>query len=250
MMTDGLLDYVPPDGLLDEKRILITGAADGIGRAVARSFASYGASLVLLDKKQYGLETLYDEITGAGDPEPVLTVQDLMQLDHGRAAQISAGIAHDLGGLDGLLHNAGELTGLTPMHSLDEESWQRTLQVNLHAPWILTQSLLPLLRRSESASILFTSARPGRQGEAYWGAYAVAYGGVEVLARTWADELEKNTAIRVNTIDPGPVHTAMRRRSFPGEVKGAARAPEEITAAYLYLMGDDSMDVRGRALAI
>ncbi len=249
-MMDRLLDYAPPATLLHDKRILVTGAASGIGRAVARSFAGHGASLVLLDKKMRGLETLYDEITGAGDPEPVLTVQDLMQLDHERAMQISAGIEHDLGGLDGLLHNAGELTALTPLHSLDEDSWRRTFHVNLQAPWILTQSLLPLLRRSESASVLFTSASPGRRGEAYWGAYAVAYGGVEILAQTWADELEENTAIRVNTIDPGPVNTAMRRQSFPGEVKGTARLPEDITAAYLYLMGDDSRGIRGQALTI
>lgn len=245
-----LLDYIAPAGLLRDKRILVTGAAGGIGRAVARSFADHGARLVLLDKKARGLETLYDEITAAGGPEPVLTVQDLMQLDPERAGQIGAGIEHDLGGLDGLLHNAGELTGLTPMHSVEPDSWQRTLQVDLIAPWLLTRSLLPLLRQSESASVLFTSAAPGRQGQAYWGAYGVAYGGVEILAQTWADELEQNTTIRINTIDPGPVHTAMRRESFPGEVRGAARAPEDITAAYLYLMGDDSREIRGQALSV
>jgi len=249
-MTSNLLDYEPPRRLLSNKRILVTGAAEGIGRAVALSFADHGASLVLLDKKARGLETLYDEIVAAGGTEPILSVQDLVQLDDDRALQLGAGVEHDLGGLDGLLHNAGVLTGLTPLHSVDIDSWRQTFQVNLIAPWILTRSLLPLLRRSESASVLFTSAGPGRRGEAYWGAYAAAYGGVETLARTWADELEENTSIRFNTIDPGPVHTAMRRESFPGELKGASRSPQDITVAYLYLMGDDSKQVRGQALTI
>ena len=101
-----------------------------------------------------------------------------------------------------------------------------------------------------SASIVFTSAAAGRRGEAYWGAYGVAYGGIEGLSRTWADEVEANTSIRFNTIDPGAVDTPMRRESFPGEVKGAARSPDNVTAAYLYLMGDDSREVRGQAISL
>lgn len=249
-MIDNLLDYDPPADVLKDKRILITGAADGIGRAVSKSFAIHGASLILLDKKTRKLETLYDDIVAAGAPEPALVVQDLMDLDHESALQIGAGIEHDFHGLDGLLHNAGQLKGLTPMHSVDNESWQQTLQVNLNAPWVLTQVLLPLMKRSAAASILFTSAHTGRRGQAYWGAYAVAYGGIEVLAQAWAEEVEQNTAIRINTIDPGPVQTSMRRLSFPGEVQGTVRAPAEITAAYLYLMADDSRHVRGQALTI
>jgi len=249
-MIENLLDYAPPANILENKRILITGAADGIGRAVAQSFASHGASLILLDRKSRKLETLYDEIVAAGGLEPTLVLQDLMDMDFQSALQISAGIELDFHNLDGLLHNAGHLAGLTPMHSVDMDSWHKTLQVNLNAPRILTQVLFPLLKRSEAAAILFTTADSGRRGQAYWGAYAVAYGGIEILAQTWADEVEQNTALRINTIDPGPVRTEMRRRAFPGEIPEAVRAPEDITAAYLYLMGDDSRHVRGRALRI
>ncbi len=249
-MIDNLLDYDPPADVLKDKRILITGAADGIGRAVSKSFAIHGARLILLDKKTRKLETLYDDIVATGAPKPALVVQDLMDLDHESALQIGAGIEHDFQGLDGLLHNAGQLKGLTPMHSVDNKTWQQTLQVNLNAPWVLTQVMFPLMKRSAAASILFTSAHTGRRGQAYWGAYAVAYGGLEILAQAWADEVEQNTAIRINTIDPGPVQTSMRRLSHPGEVSGTVRAPAAITAAYLYLMGDDSRHVRGQALTI
>lgn len=249
-MLEHLLDYAPPTDLLIDKVILVTGAADGIGRAVSRGFARFGASTILLDKKSRKLETLYDEIISNGWPEPTLLVQDLNQLDTGRAFEISAGIEHDFQRLDGLLHNAAFLSVLTPMHSVDLASWQQTLQVNLTAPHLLTQAVFPLLKQSSSASIIFTSASAGRRGRAYWGAYAVAYGGIEVMAQIWAQELEQNTAIRVNTLDPGAVQTAMRRLAYPGETATSTRTPEDIVNAFVYLMGDDSKHIRGQAITI
>lgn len=249
-MLEDLLDYDPPIDLLKDKVILVTGAADGIGRAISKSFACFGASIILLDKKSRKLETLYDEIVSNNWPEPTLVVQDLNQLDTDIAFGISAGIEHDFHRLDGLVHNAAFLSMLTPMHSLDLASWQQTLQINLAAPYLLTQAVYPLLKRSGAASIIFTSARVGRRGQAYWGAYAVAYGGIEVMAQIWADELEHNTAIRVNTLDPGAVQTALRKLAYPGETTSAIRSPEDIVNAYLYLMGDDSKHIRGQAVTV
>ena len=120
----------------------------------------------------------------------------------------------------------------------------------LTAPYLLTRALFPLLKESGAASILFTSAAVGRHGHAYWGAYGAAYGGIEILARTWADELEQNSALRVNTIDPGPVRTRMRNLAYPGEIPTSVRPAEEIVNAYLYLMGDDSKQVRGQCLTV
>lgn len=249
-MLDNLLSYKPPADLLKDRVVFVTGAADGIGRAVSKSFAQHGASTILLDKKSRKLETLYDEIVGNDWPEPTLVVQDLNELDPRRALEIGAGVEHDFHRLDGLLHNAGHLSALTPLHSIDPAVWQQTMQVNLTAPYILTQALFPLLRKSSSASIVFTSADVGRHGRAYWGAYAVAYGGIETLAQTWADELEQNTTIRVNTIDPGAVQTSMRNLAYPGEIASSNRSPEDIVNAYLFLMGNDSEHIRGQALTI
>ncbi len=249
-MVEHLLDYQPPIDLLQDKIILVTGAADGIGRQVAKGFARFGAETILLDKKSRKLETLYDEIVSNDWPEPTLVVQDLNQLDTARAFEIGAGVEHDFRHLDGLLHNAAYLSMLTPMHSLEATSWQQTLQVNLTAPFLLTQALFPLLKRASSASIIFSSAAVGRRGRAYWGAYAVACGGIEVMAQTWADEVEENTAIRVNTLDPGAVRTGMRKLTHPGEMTNSIRAAEDVLNAYLYLMGDDSKHIRGQAIAL
>lgn len=249
-MPEALPDYKPPTDLLQGRIVLITGAADGIGRAVCRACAAHGASLVMLDRKSRKLEILYDEITDRGWPEPTLVVQDLEQLDSQRAADLAAGIAHDFGRLDGLLHNAGVLDLLTPLHSYPLDLWRRTMQVNLTAPYLLTQALVPLLKLSESASVIFTSADVGRRGRAYWGAYAAAYAAIENLVQTWADELEANTSVRMNSIDPGAVRTALRNAAYPGELAGSLKAPDDIVNAYLYLLGDDSRGVRGRAFSL
>ncbi len=123
------------------------------------------------------------------------------------------------------------------------------LQVNLNAPFFLTQACLPLLSRSADAAVLFTSDSVGRHGKAYWGAYGVAKAGVENLMQILAEELE-NTAIRVNSIDPGPTRTALRKRVFPGENPQTVKPPEDLMPMYLWLMGPDSAATRGAALAV
>ena len=245
-----LKTYQAPAGLLADKFILVTGASEGIGRAVALGFAQHGATIVALDKKQRRLETLYDEIIANGGPEPILLVQDLAELETDRCRQIAAGIQHDCGRLDGLVHNAAELPGLSGLHRWAETDWDRVFAVNLRAPYLLTQALLPLLMISRQGSILFTSATVGRRGHAYWGAYAAAYGGIEVLVQVLADELETNTKIRVNSIDPGPVRTALRVRAYPGEDANEIPDPSSVVPAYLYMMGEASENVRGQAISL
>jgi len=246
-----LLNYQAPADLLADKVILVTGASDGIGRAVALAFAEHSAQVIALDKKQRRLETLHDEIVAAGAPHaPILVVQDLAKLDSSHSQQIAAGIQHDCGRLDGLLHNAAELPGLTGLHRYSEQDWDRVMAVNLKAPYLLTQALLPLLMSSGHPSVLFSSADVGRRGRAYWGAYAAAYGGIEVLAQVWSAETETNTNIRFNTIDPGPVRTALRVRAYAGEDPSETAPPDSIVGAYLYLMGDDSLSVRGQAICL
>ena len=115
----------------------------------------------------------------------------------------------EFGRLDGLLHNAALFEGLTPIANFDIELWYRILQVNLNALFMLTQALLGVLNRSTDASVVFTADRVSEIGQAYWGAYAVAKGGVQTLMKLLASELETNTPIRVNSVDPGRVRTAM-----------------------------------------
>ena len=133
----------------------------------------------------------------------------------------------------------------SPIEHYDIGLWQRVLLVNLTAPFILTRCLLPMLRNSADAAVLFTSSSVGKRGRAYWGAYSVAKAGMENLAEVLADELE-NTPIRVNVINPGRTRTRMRARAYPGENPASVPTPQRHSPAYLYLLGGASRGVRGQ----
>jgi NAD(P)-dependent dehydrogenase (short-subunit alcohol dehydrogenase family) len=240
-------DYSPPPGLLAERVILVTGAGSGIGRAAARSFASYGATVVLLGPIQRQLEAVYDEIETAGDPTPAIVLMDLEKAADADYPGLAASLDQAFGRLDGLLHNAAVLPFLSRLDDYDPAAWHQVLRINLTAPMLLTQACLPLLRRSSDASILFTSDRVGRRGKAYWGAYGVSKFALEGLMQILADELRGSSAIRVNSIDPGPVRTDLRIKVYPGVDPSQWPAPDDILAAYLYLMGPDGKDINGQA---
>lgn len=242
-----LTSYQAPDDLLLERAILVTGAADGIGRAVATACARLGATVLALDRKRRKLEILYDTIVDAGLPEPILISHDLEKSDPASYENIAGGIAHDTGRLDGIAHLAGILPGFSPLHSLSLKEWASVMQVNLYSPYLLTRTCLPLLGQADAASVVFTSDSTGRRGRAFWGAYAIAYGGVERMSEIWADELENNTSIRFNTLDPGPVGTDMRSRNFPGELLTEVPPPEHVVPAYLFLLGRESAILSGKA---
>ena len=218
------------------KNILVTGAANGIGKAVSIALAEQGACVLMLDKKSRHLEKLYDEIVDRGYAEPIILPIDLEQLSPESATQIAQSIHDDLGQLDGLLHNAAELGSPSPMDQYDMDYWNAVMQVNLHAPYLLTRATLPLLKQQQQTNILFSSADVGRTIAPYWGAYSIAYAGIEAQMKLWAEELEAISNIKVNSIDPGPVRTSFRRRSHPGESQEALATPQSIAPKYVDLL--------------
>lgn len=237
-------------GLLKDRTILLTGAANGIGRALGTALAAHGAATILLDKDVHGLEQLYDEIVAAGYPEPALYPLDLKGATADDYATLAETLEKEYQGLDGLVHNAALLGALVPLANLDNEMWFETLQVNLNAPYLLTLACLGLMNKRADASIIFTSDTSGRQGKAYWGAYAVSKAGLEGFMQILADELEANSPVRVNSIDPGPVRTAMRRLAYPGEDVATLNAPEDVVNPFLYLLGPDSKGISGQQFKI
>lgn len=245
-MIDDIRTYRAPADLLAGRVVLVTGAAGGIGRTAALTFARHGASVILAGRRLPRLEKVYDEIVAAGHPEPALIGVDLAQAAPDQYEQLAQTVDETFGRLDGLLHNAAELGTLAPLVLYDLEVWQRVLAVNLHAPLLLTRACLPLLERSKDASVIFTSADVGRRARAYWGAYAVSQFALEGMAQVWADELVENTPIRINTINPGSVRTAFRAQAYPLEDPRKLPLPETLMPAYLYLMGGDSRGVTGR----
>lgn len=237
-------DYRPAADELAGRVILVTGATAGIGRAVARSLAQHGATLLLHGRSAPKLEALYREIKEIG-PEPAVAELDLERAQGPQYQALTEEIDKRYGRLDGLLHNASLLGNLSPIEHYDIGLWQRVLLVNLTAPFILTRCLLPLLRHSADASVLFTTSGVGNRGRAFWGAYAVSKFGTEGLAQVLAEELD-NTPIRVNAINPGATRTRMRAQAFPAENPDTLKPPEALALPYLYLLGPASNAVRGR----
>ena len=240
-------NYRPHNKLLQGKTLLVTGASDGIGRAAALCYARYGATVILLGRTGGKLEAVYDEIEASGGPKPALVELDLATANEENCINLASGLAGEFEHLDGLLHNAGVLGERRPIESAGYSAWQEVMQVNVNAQFLLTRHLLPLLKASPSASIIFTSSGVGRTGRAYWGAYAVSKFATEGLCQVLASELENTSKIRVNCLNPGATNTAMRRTAYPAEHPNTNPAPEDIMASYLFLMGEDSLGVTGRS---
>lgn len=219
-----------------DKIILVTGAADGIGRAVTIALAEQGAVVLMLDKKSRHLEKLFDDIVARGYAEPIILPVDLMDITPESATELAQAVYNDIGRLDGILHNAAELGSPSPLDQYDMDYWNSVMHTNLQAPYILTRALLPLLKQEHSTSLLFTSADVGRNAAPYWGAYSIAYAGLEAQMTIWAEELENVSNIKVNSIDPGAVRTSFRRRSHPGESQKSLPTPQSITLAYLKIL--------------
>jgi len=239
-------DYQPAADLLKDRIILVTGAGDGIGRAVARQLGAHGATLVLLGRTIRKLEQVYDELEQIGAPQPAIYPMNLEGATPKDYTDLAQVLEVEFGRLDGLLHNAALFEGLTPIANYDIELWYRILQVNLSAPFMLTQALLDLLNGSADASVVFTADEISEKGQAYWGAYAVAKGGAQTLMKLLASELETNTPIRVNSIDPGRVRTPMTLKIYPGREPEQWPMPETVISTYLYLLGPDSKGATGQ----
>lgn len=219
---------------LDDRVILITGAGDGIGKAVALACAERGATVILLGRTVHKLEQIYDDIKNNGWPEPAIYPMNLEGATASDYDDLNTNIDKEFGRLDGLFNNAGWLGASTPIENYDIELWYKVMQVNLNAPFMLTRACIPLLRKSSSARIVFTG---DDKSSAYWGAYGVAKAGQLSFMQILADELESKN-IPVNAVIPGPIRTRFRTMAYPAEDMRKLTRPEEITDAFVYLLSE------------
>ena len=229
------------------KIILVTGAGDGIGKQAALTFANAGATVILLGRTVKKLEAVYDQIVAAGAPQPAIVPLDMKGATKSHYQAMCSTIIEQFGRLDGLLQNASILGVLSPFEHIDESSWNDIMQVNLTAQFLMTQALMPALKRAEQASIVFTSSTVGRQGRAFWGPYAVSKFATEGLAQVMADEYH-GSSLRINVINPGATRTTMRSKAYPAEDASKLKTPADIMPLYVYLMSDDSIAINGQSL--
>ena len=242
-----MFDYTARPDLLNGRVILVTGAGRGIGAAAAKTFAAHGATVLLLGKTEENLSRVYDAIEAAGYAQPAVIPFNLETALPHQYDELAAMIETEFGHVDGVLHNASIIGPRTPIEQLSGDNFARVMQVNVNAMFMLTSTLLPLLKLSSDASVVFTSSSVGSKGRAYWGAYAVSKFATEGLMQVLADEVDGIANVRANSVNPGATRTDMRAQAYPGENPVNNPLPEAIMPVYLYLMGPDSKGVNGQA---
>ncbi|WP_299074427.1 YciK family oxidoreductase [uncultured Paraglaciecola sp.] len=238
-------NYIPPKRYLDNKTILVTGAGDGIGKQAALHYGKHGATVILLGKTVAKLESVYDEIVNNGGNEPGIVPLDLKGATAQHYRDMANTISDQFGCLDGLLHNASVLGHLGPFAQISEKDWQDVLQVNVTSQFLMTQALLPILKKAPYASVIFTTSSVGLQGRAYWGPYSISKFATQGMMQVLADEFD-NSSIRFNCINPGGTKTAMRAKAFPAENADHLKTPAEIMPLYLYLMDNEASTETGQ----
>ena len=225
--------------MLESKVALVTGASQGLGRALALAYAGEGASLVLNSRREEGVRPVAEEAENLG--AEVL----------GLAADVSEGANVEgmvraavdrFGHVDVLVNNAGLLGSRLRIEDYPEDEWRRVIDANLTGPYLVSKATIPHMR--EGGSIINVVSGVSVEGRAEWGAYSVSKFGVEGLTQILAAELEGRD-IRVNAVDPGGMRTDMRAADYPGEDPTIRITPEENTAVFLYLASDESKGVTG-----
>jgi len=232
---------------LTDKTILITGAGSGIGKATAITYASHGATVILLGKTSSKLEKVYDEIEKLGYPTPSISLMDLLLADANDYQELIDNLIKEFNQLDGLLLNAAILGDRSPIEQYDVQKWLETIHINLTSQFILVKTLLPALKKSDNASVVFTSSGVGKTGKAFWGAYSVSKFGVEGLCQILAEEFDNDSSVRFNCINPGAVRTKMRKEAYPLENPDDLPTPDMIMEKYLWLMSDASKNISGKS---
>jgi NAD(P)-dependent dehydrogenase (short-subunit alcohol dehydrogenase family) len=231
------------------RRIIVTGAGSGMGRAIARLFAEHGARQTLFDVNADGLAAL--DIENADTA--VVDMADMAQVNAATEAAAAA-----MGGIDGLVNAAGILR-VIPFAETGPDVWHEVMGVNLHGPYYLCHAALPHLKRAEKATIVNISSLAGLIAPEGMSAYAATKAGLIGLTRVLAADL--GPKIRANAIAPGVIKTAMTLGMVQGSsagvdemglgnASGRPGTPEEIAELALFLSSERSSFINGTTTAI
>ena len=237
---------------LANKTILVTGAGAGIGEQAALIYAKAGAQVILLGRTVAKLEAVFDKIMALQASHPDLRQPSIVPLDlKGATASDYQGladtIAHEYGALDGLLLNAGVLGNLCPFGQIEENEFDEVMQTNVKSHFLIVRAMLPLLKQTKMASVVFTTSSVGQKGRAFWGSYAISKFATNGMMEVLADEY-KNSSVRFNCINPGATRTDMRAKAYPAENPNNLKTPADIMGPYVYLMSDISRGLTGQSL--
>lgn len=235
------------DDSLAERVVMVTGACGGLGRATAVACAQAGASVVLSGRKVRALEKLYDEILALERAEPAILPLDLAGASPADYGTVIEALENGPGRLDGLVHAAAHFEHLTPLALKNPEEWLLDIQVNLTAPFLLSQACLPLLQASPDSAVVFVLDDRERLDRAHWSGYGVAKAGLERLASILHQETG-DSRLRVHALLPAPMRTALRRKAWFGEDSMELPTADAAAEALVWLLSADGAAARGKLL--
>lgn len=237
-----LNEYSPHKDLLKDKFIVVTGATDGIGKAISIACAIHGAKLLLLARNENKQNALLEELSKLSKLPHQSYTMDFGIAGEADYIKLAEFIATQDAPINSLVLNAGHIDALQGLRNYQLDTWLRTITINQHAPFLLTRCCIPSLELSTDPSIVFSTHDCTK---AYWGAYGVAKSAQLGMLNILADELDGDKPIRVNGVDPAPVRTKLRLANYPGVNPQSFPQPEEVTLPYLYFIGPDSKGVTG-----
>lgn len=230
---------------LQNKVILVTGASQGLGEQVAKAAAQAGATVILVARSQKKLEKVYDDIVNAGCPEPFALVFDMMPAQDKDFAQLADTIAQATGGkLDGIVHCASYFYALSPLNFQTVDEWVNQYRINTVAPMALSRALLPMLKASDDASVIFVGESHGEKPQAYWGGFGASKAALNYLCQVAADEWERFEHLRANVLVPGRINSPQRIKTHPGETAAERKNMTDITPDFVWWLSQES---RGRS---
>jgi len=229
---------------LKDKIILVTGASDGIGAAVAAGLGEQGANVIILGRKEDSLAQTQARIEALGGRCLVVPF-DLMNFDN--YGKLFLALKDQVPHLDGLVHCAGEVDRCTPMVHIKPAEFRKMLDLNLTSPNLLTQIMMPLLKRAEAASVIFTSCDMVDEDQLHWHGFGLAKRALPYAAAMWQGE-SPDKPYRFNVLNPGRVRTEMFKRAYPGLHGRHVPAPVAVVPAYLHLLSAQSSEIRGQSL--
>lgn len=240
---------------LEGKTALVTGAARGIGAAVARVFAVEGARVALTDVLSGPGQKVREAISTAGGTASFSELDVTSEPDWQR---VVGDVLDRFGGLDILVNNAG-IYERNKVEELEVETWKRVMEVNAEGVFLGTKTCIPVMRKAGAGSIVNISSGASMKGSRWSSAYAASKGAVATLTKTTAVQYGRD-GIRANSVHPGAIDTDMadqvyidddvRRRENEAIPLGRAGRPEEVAKAVLFLASDDSSYISGAELRV
>jgi len=228
----------------NDRNILVTGASDGIGQRVAVALAEAGANVIALGRNEEALQQTQERIEQLGG-RCLCIPFDLLNFD--LYGKLFLALKDQVPHLDGLVHCAGTIDRCTPLQYVKTDTFREMLDIHLTAPNMLTQIMLPLLKRADAASVVFTSCDMLTEDQANWHGYGLAKRALGYAAAMWQME-QPDAPFRFNTLNPGRVRTELFKRAFGGTHPKEVPAISTVVPAYLYMLSDQSRHLRGQSV--